>query len=54
MEPFEEGADRSVLGEETGADLAACGECGEAFATRWVSGEGISPGIFEGTVRVSR
>ena len=25
MEPFEEGADRSVRGEETGADLAACG-----------------------------
>ena len=23
LEPFEEGADRSVLGEETGADLAA-------------------------------
>ncbi len=47
LEPFEEGADRSVRGEETGADLAACrGECGEALATRWVSGEGISPWIF--------
>ncbi len=31
MEPVEEGADRSVMGEETGADFAACGECGEAL-----------------------
>ncbi len=44
MEPFEEGADRSVLGEETGADFAACGECGEALDNTVGSGDRMSPG----------
>ena len=44
LEPFEEGADRSVRGEETGADLAACGECGEALDNTVGSGDRMSPG----------
>ena len=54
MEPVEEGADRSVLGEETGADFAACGECGEALDNTVGSGDRMGPWIFECTVRVLR
>lgn len=54
MEPVEEGADRSVMGEETGADFAACGECGEALDNTVGSGDRMSPWIFECTVRVLR
>jgi hypothetical protein len=55
LEPVEEGADRSVRGEETGPDLAAGGgECGEALARRWGRATGSVLGILECTVRVLR